>query len=355
MSRETLSHLNTNVLIGNTDQRGRAWHYRAEQQGEEPNHYPGPIPVPDVARRLFGWQAESRRIAVEVPADPASMTHLSPAGLPARWEAVPDRQGIVRSDRSDGSVMGIFTDGYVMHQYRPWLLDTVATILDDGLSISSAGLLRDGAIAWVEVSVPDSITTPEGVVFRPNLLATTSFDGSIATTFKRTVTDTVCDNTRAAALAEQGQSYKVKHSRHSKLLIGDARQALAMVYTLAEDFAAEIAQLCRIEVSQAQWRSFLALHVPVRDQDGQLLSKRSLTLAAAKVDTLNRLYHHDTRVAPWAGTAHGVLQAVNTYEHHENTVRGATRAERNMLRTVTGDFSSLDRATWTTLQLALTH
>lgn len=102
-----------------------------------------------------------------------------------------------------------------MHQYRQWLLTTVADILDDTLAIRSAGLLRGGAIAWVEVSVPESITTPEGVTFRPNLLATTSFDGSIATTFKRTVTATVCDNTRDLALAEQGQQYKVKHSRYS--------------------------------------------------------------------------------------------------------------------------------------------
>ncbi len=75
-----------------------------------------------------------------------------------------------------------------MHQYETWLLETVANILDDDLSISSAGLLRGGAIAWVEVSVPENITTPEGVEFRPNLLTTTSFDGSIATTFKRTIT-----------------------------------------------------------------------------------------------------------------------------------------------------------------------
>ena len=90
-----------------------------------------------------------------------------------------------------------------------------------------------GAIAWVEVSVPDSITTAEGVTFRPNLLATTSFDGSIATTFKRTVTDTVCDNTRECALAENGQQYKVKHSRHSHAKLGQAREALAMIHTLA--------------------------------------------------------------------------------------------------------------------------
>ncbi|MDP9093170.1 MAG: hypothetical protein M3N95_09580 [Actinomycetota bacterium] len=35
--------------------------------------------------------------------------------------------------------------------------DVVANILDDDLSISSACLLRKGAIAWVEVSMPDSI------------------------------------------------------------------------------------------------------------------------------------------------------------------------------------------------------
>ena len=125
--------------------------------------------------------------------------------------------------------MGIFTAGYTRHQYREWLLTTVADILDDNLSISSAGLLRAGAIAWVEVSVPETITTPQGFDFRPNLLATTSFDGSIATTFKRTVTATVCDNTRDLALSETGQHYKVKHSRYSKAKLAPAREALAMV------------------------------------------------------------------------------------------------------------------------------
>ena len=67
MSKETIQHLNTNTLIGQTDARGTAWHYRAEHQGEESNHYPGPIPVADVERRLFHWRAESRPVAVQVP------------------------------------------------------------------------------------------------------------------------------------------------------------------------------------------------------------------------------------------------------------------------------------------------
>ncbi len=344
MSKESLQWLKTNTLIGCTDKRGTAWHWRAQEQGEQSNHYPGPIPVPDVQDRLFAWTAETRRVAVETPSGLAGLTH-SHYGAPMRWAVVPDRQAICRSD--DHTVLGIFGPGYARHQYREWLLTTVADLLDDDLAISSAGLLRGGAIAWVEVSMPDTITTPEGVAFRPNLLATTSFDGFIATTYKRTVTDTVCDNTRELALSERGQEVKVKHSRHSGLQLAPARQALAA------DFAAEIAALCATPVSPAQWGGFLDRHVPRTDPNtSRPLEGRGLTLADSKRARLDELYQHDPRVAPWTGTAHGVLQAVSTYAQHEGVVRG-DRAERNSLKTITGEFADIDRKTWQALKPVL--
>ncbi len=57
MSRETLQWLNTNTLIGCTDKRGHAWHWRAQEQNGIANHYPGPIPIADVQQRLFAWTA----------------------------------------------------------------------------------------------------------------------------------------------------------------------------------------------------------------------------------------------------------------------------------------------------------
>lgn len=353
MSKETLEHLNLNTLIGNTNQRGTAWHYRSELQGEETNHYPGPIPVQDVRRRLFHWEAQSRRIAVETPTTIPTMTHLNPAGYPMRWAIVDDRQAICRSNDTEGTPMGIFKSGYVIHQYQEWLLTTVANILDENLAISSAGLLKDGAIAWVEVSVPETLTTPEGLDFRPNLLATTSHDGSIATTFKRTVTATVCDNTRAMALAEKGQTYKVKHSRNSGLRLGQAREALAMLHTIAEDFTTEVAHLAATRVTAQTWSRFLNTAVPLTAPDGTSLTKRALTTARNKQEALDNLYQWDHRAATWRGTALGVMQAVNTYEHHHATVRGTTRPERNMLRTVTGEYDTIDNATWNTLSKVL--
>lgn len=334
MSQETLQDLNQNTLIGFTDKRGTAWHYRATHQGHEPNHYPDAIPVADVQRRLFGWSAAKGT---------ATATWLTPNGVTT---AEDDRRFPVgRPDTGD--IFGYFASGYEIHQYQDWLLEKVATMLDGGLAIGSAGLLKNGAQAWVSVEISDNITTPEGAVFRPNLLACTSHDGSLSTTYKRTVTNVVCDNTMSTALCGAGHVHRIRHSKNSELRVLDAREALDLVHVLADDFADQIQRLCHVEVPEARWREFLYTYAPDKD------SQRSRSIAAGKRDELTRLWNHDTRVAPWKNTAWGVVQAINTFHHHFGTVRGTTRPERNMTRAVTGDIDTLDQRTMTTLNTIL--
>jgi phage/plasmid-like protein (TIGR03299 family) len=198
------------------------------------------------------------------------------------------------------------------------------------------------------VEVPDTITTPEGVAFRPNLLACTSHDGSLSTTYKRTITNVVCDNTMAAGLSEVGQQIKVKHSRNSKLRLTEARDALAIIHTVADDFAAEVKALCETAVSDQAWSAFLQVHTPMPEQG------RGVGMADRERQALTRLWNADARVSPWRGTAWGVVQAVNTYTHHEGTVRGMSRPERNMARAVTGKASDLDQAVAVELDRVLT-
>lgn len=341
MSRETTTWLNQNTLIGFTDQRGHAWHWRRDSD----NHYPGPVPVADVERRLFHWDAVS--LPMYVPSPAGALTAMDPAtGDLIALADVPDRQVIARGDT--GHVMGVFKTGYEPHQYREWLLNQVANLLDAGLAIGSAGLLRGGAQAWVSVEVPENITTPQGVEFRANLLAVTSFDGSLATTYKRVVTNVVCDNTMAAGLAERGQEFKIKHSKHSRMKLGDARDALAIVHTVSTDFAAEVQALCETTVSDEQWIRFLDAHRPLPVTRGA-----AYTRAVNERRDLRRLWDHDQRVSPWRNTAWGVLQAVNTYTHHLGTVRNVTRAERNMARAAQGDIDTLDQSTAATLATVL--
>lgn len=329
MSKETLEHLNTNTLIGFAGKRGNAWHYKAELQGEESNHYVGSVPVADVHRRLFGWEAEPWLVQFKHPTTGEVIED-------------PSRQGFIRPDLK--TVLGVFKDGYKGHQYGQWLLGNVQAMLDDSeLGIGSAGLLKGGAVAWVQVEVPESFVIDDaGVEFRPNLLAATSFDGSLATTYKRTVTNVVCDNTMAAGLAEQGHQLKVKHSRNSLGRITEARQALDLVIAAASDFEAEVQQLIATTVSPAEWGRFVDAWAPIPDGEAH---KSTITRAETKREQITGLWKGDERVAPWAGTGWGVVQAVNTWAHHAQAVRGGSRAERNMLRAVNGDVDSLDAGT----------
>ncbi|MGW0804755.1 DUF932 domain-containing protein [Nonomuraea sp. NPDC002799] len=325
-------------IIKSETPHGSAWHYRASQQGDEPNHYTGPIPVADVNRRLFNWEP------VEGTLETSYLT-----GDGVTRVADPSRKTIIRPDT--GHILGVFKQGFRIHEYKRWLVEHIETILDDDLAIGSAGLLKDGAVAWVQVELPDTCTTPEGIAYRPFLSAATSLDGSLSSTYQTGAQLIVCDNTLSAALASSNaKRVKIKHSRKSLDRIVDVRDALGIIHQAADDFAAEVRQLCRVDVSPAHWRSFLDLHVPVPKERG-----RGRTMAQTKRHALTRLWDHDERVSPWRGTAFGVLQAVNTFTHHGQIVRGAVRAERNMHRMVTGDVDGLDLATVQTLEKVLSR
>lgn len=346
MSQETIDWLNNNVLVGFTEKRkspgnpdGVAWHYNKSYQGDESNHYTGAIPVEDVQRRLFSWEP------VMVPAQ-------------FEWNGITQVTKWAFAINGDtGEVMGCHGEDYVAHSYNQWLISNVSSILDDELQIGSAALLRDGAVAFVTVEVPDNITTPEGVKFRPYLCAVTSLNGSIATTYKRCVTNWVCDNTMSAGLAEVGQEFKVKHTKNSLVRLTDARNALSIVHDIADDFSAEVKRLCETEVSNKMWSEFLDGYKPIPEEDiamredksAVILNKKAITQTQNVRDELNHMYHHDKRVSEWEGTAWGVLQAVNTYANHKSQTRGTIREERNMLSMVTGKFDIIDQEALTVL------
>ena len=326
MSKETMQDLNTNTLIGFTTKRGTAWHYRADLQTEE-NHYEGAIPVEDVQRRLFDWEP----VVCGVRA-----TALTDDGV---FDVVdPTRQAIVHPKTH--AVMGVFKMGYQVHSYKEWLLNKVATILDADLAVGSAGVLKGGAQAWVQVEMEDTLNV-EGVEYRPFLTAATSLDGSLATTYISGAQVVVCDNTLSAALGNYSGRIKIKHSSKSLGRINEVRDALEIVHGTADAFSLQVQQLTSEVVSADRWRKFLDEYAPLTTD----MAPRSQTMAERKRAELTRLWRHDERVAPWAGTAWGVVSAVNTWTHHMSTVRGASRFDRNMERVIKDEVDALDANT----------
>lgn len=319
MSDETIDYLNRNTLIGYTVRRGTAWHYRKGTN----NHYPGPIPVEDVKSRLFDWEPISTPVSAVLDDGTVITDHR--------------RQALLRPDTEE--ILGVFKSTYTPHPYGQWLVDSVESILDADLQIGSAGLLANGARAWVQVEMQDTMQT-ENVDFRPYLTAATSMDGSLSTTYQTGAQVVVCDNTLSLALRETTSKYRVKHTRNSNIKISEARDALRIMAATASEVSARIERLATTPVTTRQWTAFLDAYTAPSSN-----STRANSNASDKRAQLARLYDSDHRVAPWAGTAWGVLSAANTWAHHYQAVRGTSRPERNLDRMVQGQYAKIDNHT----------
>lgn len=318
MSAETITHLNRNTLIGYTEKRGNAWHYRASEQGAEPNHYPGAIPVGDLQRRLFHWKPLEAEITATVLTDTGVLTVTDPT-----------RKAIVRPDT--GTVLGVHARGYAIHDYIESLVTNVENILDADLAVGSAGLLKGGAVGWVQVEMADTLEV-KGVEFRPFLTAVTSLDGSIATKYLTGAQVVVCDNTLSVAQGTADTVFKIKHTSRSIGRLSDARQALGIVHRVEAAFQAQVETLVAQTVTDAKFREWAAAYTfPGKDA-----TPRSVRAAERWAGELWAMWSADERVSPWRGNAFGVVQAANTHLHHAGVVRNAPRSERNVERFITG-------------------
>jgi phage/plasmid-like protein (TIGR03299 family) len=335
------------ILVGFAAKRGHAWHFDPTQfEAGQSNHYEGAIPIEDAVSRIFPYPYHyAQNFGQIMSPERDANGDLVPYEVDGAPLILPDANSIKIAHTMNGQTFnwvdnGGHSDSFQIHQPVEWLIDTCKLIVDDdGLQLATVGKLRGGAVCWAQFELPETLII-DGVQIRPFLLATTSVDGSIATTFGCKGTNVTCDNTHAAAMSEKGQSYSVKHTAHSSAKLSDARQALNLVIQNQGAFKREIEILLDVKVSEGDWEKLLFDIAPQKDEES---NPRGATVAQNKRDAINGLWMHDARVAPWRNSGWGAIQAVNTHAHWMTQVRGdASRAERSYERMVSGAHDSLD-------------
>lgn len=289
---------------------------------DETGIFEGAIPVEAIRDRLLGWDAVEGSVKIDVLSEEGVTTYDDPT-----------RKGIVNP--TNGKVMGVPSISYAMHQYRPWLVDTTSVITGGGLGYAGAGTFKHGAVAFVQAELPETQKI-SGVEFRTWISAATSHDGSMASTFALGNTLIVCSNQMGATF---GGGLKVRHTANSGLRINGLGNALGLVEQEIVSFGEEVDRLTNITVTDSQWQQFVEAHTGL---DRSHLSTRSQTIADRKARDLNGLWNGSDMVAPFKNTAFGVVQAVSTARHHLDTVRGATRGERNTFAGITGTSATAD-------------
>lgn len=349
MSKHTMEYLHNNQRVGFGH---RAWWFKdaIERALSIPSHYAGAVPLAEV-RRLFRSVVPTRGVAY--------VEYIDEHG----------NKQIVRDDNvaptvniKTGDVFGYPTPDSRFRSFEEDLLDGASAIVGQGvgsdIGIQTAGLLDFGARAYLSLSIPSTMhDAKSGLDFRPNLLAATALDGSLATTYKRVMTLPLCDNTVGAALREPGQEVKIKHTVNSGVRVRDAQRALALIESGAETFLGSVHSLIETNVTPAQWSLFLDEVCPIKED----ASKHAITHATNRRDVLDTLAKTDPRCRDWFGNAFGVFQTMNTYTTHFAIRRGAgtdgdkeaLRQQRNLSDVITGKIEAKDAAYLDTLYKVL--
>jgi phage/plasmid-like protein (TIGR03299 family) len=386
MSYHDMQYLNSgNILVGGVQgltnpfgvpidggwRRPAWWYDKRMEDPTNPTHFPDYLPIDLVKQKLFGWTAlESAKLIAHVEYNgkmyqvPVT-THKAMIREDRLLEGM-SPEDIAAGIGSEDSVLSIMSDGYEPHQLKQTFITNTAQILGgaDSLGITGAGLLKWGRVAYMEVSIPETLHNTEvGFGFRPNLLIYTSFDGSLKTKYTRTITAVVCDNTLQWAIREAGDqgSWELKHAKGSAARLPEAREALGIIDSTASDFEAEIVAMSRREVTAKQWTKWLDLVHPIPEVkviDGKAKTN-SQTIVINKRDRLTKMYTEDPRASVWTGTDLGVAMAFNTDKQHNDMVRGTkaldgnatqARVEKNIYATMKG--TNLDADVWAMEMLA---
>jgi phage/plasmid-like protein (TIGR03299 family) len=302
VSQETYQWLARNVLAGFSQTRRPWWADYAEEQGEALNLYPGAVPMEEVTRLLASWS----------PREEALYT--------ADMKPVESHKLITASD--NGQHIAVVGKDYALHSYRDWLTGTVQECVGDDAQVSSAGLLRNRGQAWVQVERPETAVGPDGILFSPYVMISTSLDYSLPSQENQNTTMVICDNTMEIGRT-QGLASRIKHTKGSGARLGDHRSVLMRIMAGESDFRAELERQLAVDVSDNEFSRFLQSFVPISEEDVPAKKTRS----ERKRQEITALYRNDPRVTAWKGTEFGVVQAVNTWQQHMSQLRNGTGVE----------------------------
>ena len=332
------------AIIGNTEKRN-GW--IGQTDGSLPT-FPGPIPVGEVERLLFNFEAISVPTGNFIPCSKKDADIYIPIGkdgvmTPVKVVVTHGAQGIVRSD--DGTELGRHKSSYRIHDYKTWLIRYISNVLQDTLRVLSALTLKNGAQAAVEIGLEETMHDGRsGLDFWPFLLCTTSMDGSIATSYSAFNRILKCDNMFTALKAEAraaNRQFKVKHTSQSMSVdtISGVRQALSILDKSANDMTDYVHELLGIKLSRPKWIEVLDIIEPPAPEGS---TKAKVTKTENRREAIDAVYMSDPMSEQWKGTVFGAVQAFNTYQHHYAPVRSVSRLERVYDRAIRGEFAAAD-------------
>lgn len=164
------------------------------------------------------------------------------------------------------------------------------------------------------------------------------WDGGLSITVTVAPFRLACTNGMTIPLEGCLRQWKVKHSRHAKMRLTDARKTLELTLGYMDLWEDMANAMINTRIDDSQFGKFVDTLVPLPTSDEKGTDdrgyKRSLTLATETRELIRHTYRTGDDLANIRGTVWGAYNAVADYADWQAPQRGERKAEKALLRSV---------------------
>ncbi|MFE3872150.1 DUF932 domain-containing protein [Flavobacterium sp. ZS1P70] len=168
---------------------------------------------------------------------------------------VPNYFSTVRTDND--AVLGVVGKDYQIVQNRDAFSFFDAIVGGDGILYETAGALGKGERIFITAKLPNYIRVGKDDLIEKYLFLTTSHDGSGSITAAFTPIRIVCANTLNAALRDQSNTVRIRHTSNAKQRLEQAHKVMGISDILSVQMQAIFNYWTKIRISDSEVKKLI--------------------------------------------------------------------------------------------------
>ena len=230
---------------------------------------------------------------------------------------VPNYFSTVRTDND--AVLGVVGKDYQIVQNKDAFSFFDAIVGGDGMLYETAGALGKGERLFITAKLPDYIRVGKEDLIEKYLFLTTSHDGSGSITAAFTPIRIVCANTLNAALRNQTNTVRIRHTSNAKQRLEQAHKVMGMTDVLSIQMEAIFNYWSKMRISDNEVKKLIqSALAPSKELLKNLQDGRTDELSSCFVNmvdsALEYALSHPTQVLDTTkGTVFGAYNAITGY------------------------------------------
>ena len=257
---------------------------------------------------------------------------------------VPNFYATIRTDNE--TVLGVVGKDYEIVQNTDAFSFFDAIVEGDGIQYETAGALGRGERIFITAKLPNYIKVGKDDLIEQYLFLTTSHDGGGSITAAFTPVRIVCNNTLNAALRNNSNAFKIRHTANAKERLEEAHKLMGITNKLSSELEDIFNQWAKVRITDPEVKKLVQMAlVPNKEvlqniQDGKEdeLSTcfKNMTDSVLEYAMVNQSQQLETTKGSLFGAYNaitGYFQNVRTYKNDEAKLKSLLLGGTGQLRT----------------------